>query len=155
MRQVSAGKASSSTLTWCYANWATLVVWGAMAVWAVALFARVKSDHERFRTLRFDLGNMVQAVWNTAHGRPLESTYENGDQLARLAAHVDPILVLLTPLWLVVPSPMTLAAAQIAAVAAGALPVFWLARRHLRVPAGSGVPGARLSDLPLARLDGS
>jgi uncharacterized membrane protein len=51
--------------------------------------------------------------------------------MTRLGAHVDPILVLLTPLWLVLPSALTLAAAQIAAVALGALPVFWLGRRHL------------------------
>ena len=39
--------------------------------------------------------------------------------------------MLLTPLWMVFPSPLTLAAAQAAAVALGALPVFWLGRRHL------------------------
>ena len=84
-----------------------------------------------FRLGRFDLGNMVQAVWSTAHGRPLDYTRIDGQQTARLASHVDPILVLLAPLWAVVPSPLTLAAVQIVAVALGALPVYWLGRRHL------------------------
>lgn len=108
-----------------------LVVWGAMVAWSVALFLTVRSEFHEFRLARFDLGNMVQAVWNTAHGRPLEVTDGTGEQIVRLGSHVDPILALLTPLWLVAPSPLTLAAVQVAACALGALPVFWLGRRHL------------------------
>lgn len=116
---------------WCRVRWATVVVWCAMAAWGIAVFEKVKADHASFRTLRFDLGNMVQAVWSTAHGRPLEFTFEIGEQLVRLAVHVDPILVLLAPAWLLVPDPMTVATIQVVAVATGALPVLWLARRHL------------------------
>ena len=95
------------------------------------MFALVRADYLGYRLGRFDLGNMVQAVWSTTHGRPLEYTEGLGEQMTRLGAHVDPILVLLTPLWVVVPSPLTLAAAQIVAVSLGALPVLWLGRRHL------------------------
>ena len=103
-----------------------------MAGWSAALFAIVRADYVNFRLARFDLGNMVQAVWSTAHGRPLEVTVTTtGEQVERLALHVDPILALLAPLWLVAPSPLTLAGVQIAACALGALPVFWLGRRHL------------------------
>ncbi|MBM2821791.1 MAG: hypothetical protein HW413_537 [Thermoleophilia bacterium] len=109
----------------------SLVVGGAMLGWSLALFGIVRSDYHNFRLAKFDLGNMVQAVWSTAHGRPLEITMVTGEQGTRLASHVDPILVLLAPLWIVAPTPLTLAAAQIAAVSLGALPVFWLARRHL------------------------
>lgn len=107
------------------------VLAGAALGWSLVLFADVRSDYYGFRLARFDLGNMVQAVWSTAHGRPLEMTLGSGEQAARLASHVDPILVLLAPLWILFPSPLALAAAQIAAVAAGMFPVFWLARRHL------------------------
>lgn len=84
-----------------------------------------------FGYARFDLGNMTQAVWSTAHGRILETTSLNGDQVIRLAAHVDPLLVLLTPLWWVWSSPTALLVLQAIAVSAGALPVYWLARKHL------------------------
>ena len=87
--------------------------------------------HEAFITGRFDLGNMVQAVWSTAHGHPLEMTDLHGHQISRLAAHVDPILVLFAPLWWLWPSPQMLLVAQAIAVALGAVPVFWLARKHL------------------------
>ena len=110
-------------VAWCSVRRWALVVWGAMALWSVALFAVVRSDYLGFRLSRFDLGNMVQAVWSTAHGRPLEMTSPaTGEQVARLAFHVDPILALLTPLWLLVPSPLTLAGAQIVVCALGALP---------------------------------
>src|SRR4051794_18734358 len=87
--------------------------------------------HDAFITGRFDLGNMVQAVWSTAHGHPLEMTDLHGDQISRLAAHVDPILVVFAPLWWIWPSPYLLLVAQAAAVGLGALPVYWLARKHL------------------------
>jgi uncharacterized membrane protein len=84
-----------------------------------------------FNTGRFDLGNMVQAVWATSRGHPLEITDLQGEQISRLAAHVDPILVLFAPLWWIWPSPAMLLVVQSAAIAIGALPVFWLARKHV------------------------
>ena len=75
---------------------------------------------------------MVQAVWSTAHGRPLEVTNLQGEQVSRLASHVDPLLVAFAPPWLLWPSPSMLLLSQALAVALGAVPVFWLARKHLR-----------------------
>jgi uncharacterized membrane protein len=87
--------------------------------------------HRAFESGRFDLGNMVQAVWSTAHGDPLQVTNLQGEQVSRLASHVDPLLVALAPLWVVWPSPYALLVLQAAAIALGAVPVFWLARKHL------------------------
>ena len=110
----------------------TLGIWATMVGWTVVLSAIVHDAFWSFRVGRFDLGNMVQAVWSTAHGRPLESTNgATGEQMVRLGGHADPFLVLLTPAWVAWPSPLSLAFAQIAVVSLGALPVFWIARRHL------------------------
>jgi uncharacterized membrane protein len=117
----------------------SLFVWGVTLTWSIALFALVREAYDTFQLPRYDLGNMVQAVWSTAHGRPLEMTEFWGDQVTRLGIHVDPILVLLTPFWVVAPHPLTLAAVQIAACALGALPVFWLAQRHLESKATAAV----------------
>jgi uncharacterized membrane protein len=112
--------------------WA-LVVWGTMVVWTTTLFVISYDRYADFRYARLDLGNMVQAVWSTAHGRPLETTTsDTGAQIVRLGTHVDPILAALAPLWMVAPTPLTLEAVQIVAVVLGALPLFWLGRRHLR-----------------------
>jgi len=102
-----------------------------VAAYAAGFAALSMLRHEAFITGRFDLGNMVQAVWSTAHGDPLRMTGLHGDQISRLGAHVDPILVLFAPLWWLWPSPNMLLVAQAIAVALGALPVYWLARKHL------------------------
>jgi uncharacterized membrane protein len=101
-----------------------------MAAYAAAFTALSVLRHRAFETGRFDLGNMVQAVWSTAHGHPLQVTNLHGAQVSRLGAHVDPILVLFAPLWWVWPHPSLLLTAQALAVALGALPLFWLARKH-------------------------
>jgi uncharacterized membrane protein len=121
---------SRRLLPWIPTHRWELLVCGAMLAWTAVLFVTVRDDYLHFGLLqRWDLGNMVQAVWNTAHGRPLESTFHV--ERSRLAYHVDPILVLLTPIWMIWPSPLALAAVQIVACALGALPLFWLGRRHL------------------------
>ena len=74
---------------------------------------------------------MVQAVWSTAHGHPLQITSLRGDQISRLGAHFDPVLAAFAPLWLVWPSPDLLLVSQAIAVSLGALPVYWLARKHI------------------------
>jgi uncharacterized membrane protein len=102
-----------------------------IAAYAAGFAALSVLRHQAFETGRFDLGNMVQAVWSTAHGDLLGITTLHGTQTVRFAAHVEPILVLFAPLWVVWPSPSMLLTVQSVAVALGALPVFWLARKHL------------------------
>jgi uncharacterized membrane protein len=107
------------------------LLWAAIAAYAVGFGALSTLRFRSFNTGRFDLGNMTQAVWATAHGHPLAVTNLDGEQVSRLGSHVDPILVLFAPLWWIWPSPTMLVSAQAVAIALGALPVFWLARKHL------------------------
>jgi uncharacterized membrane protein len=107
------------------------LLWTAIGAYAAGFSALSILRHRAFSTGRFDLGNMVQAVWSTAHGHPLQITGLRGDQISRLGAHFDPILAAFAPLWLAWPSPDMMLVAQAVAVAVGALPVFWLARKHL------------------------
>jgi len=124
-------RAPSAVVGLVRARACALTVWAAMTVWTIVLFAIVRDAYLHFRVGRLDLGNMVQAVWSTTQGRPLETTHgATGEQLVRLGGHVDPFLVLLAPLWVVWQSPLVLAFAQVAFVSFGALPVFWLGRRH-------------------------
>jgi uncharacterized membrane protein len=109
--------------------------------------------HRAFESGRFDLGNMVQAVWSTANGDPLEVTNLQGEQVSRLAAHVDPLLAAFAPLWMLWPSPSLLLVVQAIAVALGAVPVFWLARKHLESElAGAGFASAYLLYPPVQWL---
>ena len=116
------------------------------------LFALIYSllswlKYRAYMDARFDLGNMVQAVYNTAHGRFLETT--TGElkprQMSRLGAHVDPILALFALPWLVWPSPVMLLVLQAVIVATGAWPAYRLGTRVTRDPrAGALLAGAYL-----------
>ena len=110
---------------------ARLALRAAIAAFAAGFGALSMLRHRSFETGRFDLGNMVQAVWSTAHGHPLRVTTLTGEQAFRLGAHVDPVLMLFAPLWWLWPSPDLLLVTQAVAIALGALPVYWLARKHL------------------------
>jgi uncharacterized membrane protein len=106
-------------------------VHAAVAAQALLLGGLAILRHVSFHSGRFDLGNMTQAVWSTTHGRPLETTAMGGEQFVRLGAHFDPLLAVFAAPWVVVPSPLMLVGVQAVALALGALPVFWLARKHL------------------------
>ena len=108
-----------------------LLLWSAIGAWTAGFTALSILRQDAFNTGRFDMGNMVQAVWATAHGHPLEVTSLQGEQISRLASHTDAILAAFAPLWWIWPSPDMLLTVQAAAVALGAVPVFWLARKHL------------------------
>jgi uncharacterized membrane protein len=107
------------------------VLWAAIAAFAAGFGSLSVLRHVAFNTGRFDLGNMVQAVWSTAHGDVLAVTGLQGQQFSRLGAHFDPLLAAFAPLWWLWPDPTMLLVAQSVAIALGAVPVYLLARRHL------------------------
>jgi uncharacterized membrane protein len=108
------------------------VVYAAAGLYAVVFAGAAVLHFLVFQSAHADLGTMAQAVWSTSHGHFLETTTLAGRNTTRLAGHVDPFLVLFVPLWWVWSSPLMLAVVQAIAVSAGALPVYWLARKHLR-----------------------
>jgi len=108
-----------------------VVLWAAIGAFAAGFGALGVLRHLAFNTGRFDLGNMVQAVWSTAHGDLLSVTSLRGPQISRLGAHFDPILAAFAPLWWLWPDPSLLLVVQVVAIALGAVPVHLLARKHL------------------------
>src|SRR5919197_2531396 len=123
---VSVGRVASFGLS------ARAVVWLAAGTYAVVAASAAVLDFVGFRTARFDLGNASQAIWSTAHGHVLEMTGVQGTQFVRLGSHVEPLLLLFTPVWFVWSNPISLVVVQAIAVSSGALPVYWLARKHFR-----------------------
>ena len=124
--RASAGSAAVSRVV------ARRIVYGGIALYLGVFLAAAVVSYLAYDVARLDLGDMVQAIWSTSHGHFLEVTTASGQEAVRLGSHVDPFLALLVPLWWVWPSPLMLVVFQIVAVAAGALPVYWLARKHLR-----------------------
>ncbi len=87
-----------------------------------------------FNMRGFDLGNISQSVWSVTQGRPLIMT-SIGSPVSRLSGNVEIIYLLLAPIYALFPSPAALLVTQAAFYAAGALPLYRLARRRL---AGEG-----------------
>lgn len=79
----------------------------------------------------YDIGNMEQGVWNTLHGRILRmTTYYPAE--TRLFAHVEPMLILITPLYALWQDPRTLLILQTIVVGIGALPLYLIVREKLK-----------------------
>ncbi len=78
----------------------------------------------------FDLGHMAQAIWSSTQGRPLEFSY-HGNVVSRLALHAELIYFLITPLYALFPSPITLVVIQALLFGLGGFPLYYLARRRI------------------------
>lgn len=115
-------------------RWPPILVGSLVVAFAVSFALMSAQRHRAFWTARFDLGNMVQAVWSAANGGLLVSTDGYGEQLSRLGGHVDPILALFAPLWWVWPSPHMLLVVQALVVATAAIPAYLLACRWIGRP---------------------
>ena len=109
-----------------------VLVYGGTFLWGALFTAGALLEQHFFLLRRYDLGNFTQAIWSTAHGHLLRVTEVGGDQISRLGVHVDPIIVGLVPLWWIWSSPNLLLVVQVTALAAGALPLYWLGRKHLQ-----------------------
>ncbi len=88
--------------------------------------------HDNFHSLREDLGNMDQTVWNVLHGNGFTLTDPTGTaQESRLAIHADFLLILLAPFYLIWSDPKMLLLIQAVVLACGAIPLFWLTKKVL------------------------
>jgi len=89
--------------------------------------------HWTFHSTASDLAVFDQVLWNTLHGRFMESTLS----LARCVPHsffgdhFSPALLLILPLYVVAPRPETLILVQTVALAIGVWPIYLMARRFL------------------------
>ena len=73
------------------------------------------------------MGNLNQAVWNTARGNWFHLTNQPGT-VNRLSLHVEPILIPISWLYWIYSGPPTLLVLQAVIVALGAIPTYALAR---------------------------
>jgi uncharacterized membrane protein len=112
--------------------WILLVL--LMVAYSVWMSDQSVLRYDTFKATALDLGNMDQAVWNTLHGHPFEFTNHADNWYGapiRLAQHVEPILLLLAPLYIFHADARILLVFQTVAIALGALPTFLLTRKYL------------------------
>lgn len=87
--------------------------------------------HATLNTFAADLSFIDQPMWNTLHGRFLERTLD-AIQAPRVAEHFEPVLLPLSLIYLVWDDVRAILILQSLALALGALPVFWIARRAFK-----------------------
>lgn len=92
-------------------------------------------------TSQFDMGNMDQALWHSLHGQwfQMANPVTGEGVQSRAAAHADFLLLAYLPFYAVWPDPRVPLVLQIVAVASGAIPLFWWARKKLGPPIGAFV----------------
>jgi uncharacterized membrane protein len=85
-----------------------------------------------------DLGIMDQVLWNTVHGNFWHQTICNPisdmnclGNVSRWGIHFEPSMLLLVPIYWFGGGPHALQFVQVAGVALGALPAYWLGSRRL------------------------
>ncbi|WP_437853229.1 DUF2079 domain-containing protein [Sorangium sp. So ce363] len=103
-----------------------------IAMWTgyTLFFSRLAiTNHHALHTRTPDLGYYDNIFYQTIHGRPLGCSWLKAGYHG--SAHFDPILILLSPLYLIYPRAEFLLILQSAWLGAGVVPVYLLARDKL------------------------
>ncbi len=105
----------------------------AVLAYAVYFSWLTITRYAAFEARALDMGNLDQAIWNTARGNWFHLTNQPGT-VNRLSLHVEPILVPISWLYWLYDGPPALLVLQAVVVALGALPLYALARRKQLSP---------------------
>ena len=128
-----------------------LTLWLGMTVYVVIY---VTMNWQLYRGLLVPHGDSAmyeEHLWNLTHGKGFRSYLDQG---VFLGEHIQVVHVLLLPLYALWPSHLLLELCESVALAAGAIPVYWIARRHTDSrTAALGLSCAYLLYSPLQYLD--
>lgn len=114
---------------------ATLIVAGLWAAYGAFFSWLSITNHHALNTRTTDLGYYDNIFWQSIHGRPLACSFIKAGYHG--SAHFDPLLVVLSPLYLIYPRAEMLLVLQSVWLGAGVLPLYLLAHHKLgrRLPA--------------------
>lgn len=102
-------------------------------IFLVYAFTLAYKRYVNFEYGKFDLGNMSQMVWNTSRGRFMEVTDQFGTNMPRWGmSHVDPILIIFSPIYWVYEHPMILVFFQHIVIVSAVLPIYLLCVRKFK-----------------------
>ncbi len=104
-----------------------ILLLAAVAAYAIYFAFLTLTRYAAFEARALDMGNLNQAVWNTARGNWFHLTNQPGT-VNRLSLHVEPILIPISWLYWIYSGPPTLLVLQAVIVALGAIPTYALAR---------------------------
>ena len=115
--------ASSNTDSWSISR-ATLA---AAAIFSVVFTAMNWQIYNGLLLPHGDSAMYGEHLWNITHGKGFRSYLDQG---LFLGEHVQVVHLLLLPLYVLWPSQLLLELCETLVLAAGAIPIFWMAHRH-------------------------
>lgn len=90
------------------------------------------SRYYNFYPMRYDLGNMVQTVWNTSQGDIFVMTHpETSQNISRFSVHGDFFLIFLAPIYKIFPYPQTLLIVQVLLITLSGVVLYLLSQKLL------------------------
>lgn len=109
-------------------SWAAVLAIGVAYGW---FFTKLSiTNHHALVSRTIDLGLYDNIFYQSIHGRPLACTFLKAGYHG--SAHFDPILVLLSPLYLLYPRAEFILGLQSVWIASGVIPIFLIARSQLQ-----------------------
>jgi uncharacterized membrane protein len=85
--------------------------------------------YQNYEYGKFDLGNMSQMVWNSAHGDFMVVTDQFGSNMPRWGmSHVDPVLLIFVPIYWIYAHPMIMVFVQQFVVISAAFAIYYLSK---------------------------
>jgi len=108
---------------------AALVVAGIWLGYSYFFSRLAITQHQAFGTRTIDLGYYDNIFYQSIHGRPLACSLLRSGTHA--SAHFDPILVVMSPLYLIYPRAELLLSLQSVWLGSGAIPAYLLGKHHL------------------------
>jgi len=108
------------------------LLWGGIGLYIAGISYLSILRMESFSANVYDLGIMIQTVWNTSNGWILQESVNMGVPMMRFwMAHWEFIYIPIAFIYKIFPSPYTILILQTLVVSSGALPIYWLAKERL------------------------
>lgn len=106
------------------------IVLAAVMIYAIWMTQLTVSRHEAFYTFAFDMGIFEQMMWSTTNGNFMHQTI-NSISYNHFGIHFQPILIFVAIIYSLIPETSTLLFLQSLAIAAGAIPIYLIAKKEL------------------------
>ena len=120
-------------------DWTKQLIYLFIFLYVLALSILSIMRYSSYHAAIYDLGIMVQAIWNTAHGRLFYESVNMGYPISRFwTAHWEFIYLLIAPFYAIFQSPKFLLILQSLLIGIGALPIYLIGRKILKNKALAG-----------------
>lgn len=106
------------------------MLWGMIILYIVVFSYLSIIRYESYQSSAYDMGIMIQVIWNTSQGWFLQDSINMGYPVSRFwVAHWEFIFILIALIYKVFSHPYTILILQSVIISLGALPLYWLGKQ--------------------------